>query len=261
MFTIPTSQLAAVQPSQTVVIPAYNEEDRIAATVTSVVTFLEAQSFEWEVIVVDDGSTDATASRAREAMLNHDTVHVLTVPHGGKAAAVRTGVDAAVGDLILFADADMATPIAYLLPFRDAIAEGADIAIGSREGNGASRIGEPSFRHAMGRVFNGLVRVSLLPGIQDTQCGFKLFTRESATDIFASTVRHQPEQREINGPRVTAFDVELLLIAKRHGYRVVTLPVTWTFGEQSKVNPIADTITNASDLVAIKWNDLRGRYD
>lgn len=248
-------------PTQSVVIPAYNEADRIDQTLETVLAYLAAQQYGAEVIVVNDGSSDDTLALARAWENRHEMLHVVDIPHAGKAAAVRRGVKRASSDLIAFLDADLATPIDYLEPFRETIASGYDVVIGSREGTGASRIGEPAFRHVIGRVFNGLVRVLLLPGIQDTQCGFKLFTRDAARDLFTTSHLYANEQNGANGARVTAFDVELLVIAKRRGYRVQVAPVTWTFGENSKVSAVSDTITNLSDVLQVKWNDLHGRYD
>ena len=162
-------------PSLSLVIPAYNEAARIGATIDEAYVWLSAQSFASELIVVDDGSQDATATLAERALGHISHGKLIRAAHRGKAAAVRAGVQAATGELIAFSDADLATPLSYLLDLRSAIADGCDVAIGSREGRGARRIGEPAYRHIMGRVFNGLVRLFLLPGIQDTQCGFKLF--------------------------------------------------------------------------------------
>ena len=227
----------------------------------TVLAYLVGQDYTAEVLLVDDGSTDDTAASARSLVAQFPNLRVETVPHGGKAAAVLWGMEHADGDLILFADADLATPITYLAEFRSAAALGADVVIGSREGEAASRIGEPEFRHLMGRGFNALVRLLLLPGIHDTQCGFKLFTAEARDAILPRLRLYRGNDGEIVAPKVTAFDVELLVVARRLGLEIAILPVTWTYGEQSKVNPIGDTFTNFSDVAHVKWNDLRGRYE
>lgn len=250
----------AGKPSLSVVIPTYNEAQRIETTIETVLSYLAEQPYRSELLIVNDGSTDDTSAIARRWLGRTETLLILDIPHAGKAAAVRAGVMAAQNDLIVFTDADLATPIEFLEPFRAAIAEGNDIVIGSREGVGADRIGEPAIRHVMGRVFNGLVRVLLLPGIQDTQCGFKMFTRQAANDLFRSS-RLYADDEETTGARVTAFDVELLVIARRRKYAVKVIPVTWTFGENSKVSPVSDTITNFTDVMNVKINDLRGLYD
>ena len=248
------------KPSLSVVIPTYNESQRIDATIEAVLAYLEIQPYKSELLIVNDGSTDDTSVQARRWEKTSDRVRVIDIPHAGKAAAVRRGVGAARNDLIVFTDADLATPIEFLEPFRAAIAEGFDVVIGSREGAGADRIGEPQIRHVMGRVFNGLVRVLLLPDIQDTQCGFKMFTRQAATDLFRSS-RLYVSDEETSGARVTAFDVELLVIARRRRYAIEVIPVTWTFGANSKVSPVTDTVTNLTDVLKVKINDLRGLYD
>lgn len=212
-------------------------------------------------MLVDDGSTDNTAEVARRLISSWPTLSVHTIPHGGKAAAVLFGMEQATGDSILFADADLATPITYLAEFREAVAHGADVVIGSREGTSAARIGEPTFRHLMGRGFNVMVRVLLLPGIHDTQCGFKLFTARARNQILPRLLLYRGENGTVLEPKVTAFDVELLVVARRLGLKTEVVPVTWTFGERSKVSPVGDTITNLSDVLQVKWNDLRGRYD
>ena len=248
-------------PTLSLVIPTYNEAERIDQTLETVVAYLTLQPYAAEIIVVNDGSTDETSTLARAWEARHSMVRVLDIRHAGKAAAVKAGVARASGDVVAFTDADLATPIHNLQPFREEIAAGFDVVIGSREGNGSSRIGEPGFRHVMGRVFNGLVRVLLLPGVQDTQCGFKMFTMEAARGLISSSRLYNSEQHIATGARVTAFDVELLVIARRKGYCLKVLPVTWTFGQNSKVNPVRDTFNNFGDVMQVKWNDLRGRYD
>lgn len=247
-------------PTQTVVIPAYNESFRIAESLRTVLAYLAAQAYVADVLLVDDGSSDDTAAVARALTGDFPNLAVETIPHGGKAAAVLWGLEHATGDLILFADADLATPITYLDRFRAAARHGADVVIGSREGETATRIGEPEFRHLMGRGFNLMVRVLLLPGIHDTQCGFKLFTAEARDAILPRLRLYRAQDGEISSPKVTAFDVELLVVARRLGLDIAIEPVTWTYGEQSKVNPIGDTVTNFSDVAKVKLNDLRGRY-
>ncbi len=245
--------------SQTVIIPAYNESFRIEQSLRTVLDYLADQPYRSDVLLVDDGSTDDTAAVARRIMSRYPNLSVQSIPHGGKAAAVLHGLEHASGQLILFADADLATPITYLASFRHSIERGADIVIGSREGATAARIGEPAFRHFMGRAFNALVRMLLLPGIHDTQCGFKLFTAHARDEILPR-LRLYRDQGGLQEPKVTAFDVELLVVARRLGLRIEVAPVTWTFGERSKVNPVGDTLTNISDVLHVKWNDLRGRY-
>ena len=246
-------------PSLSLVIPAYNEAPRIAATLRAATAFLAEQPFATELILVDDGSSDETARIARATLAGRPNARVLAIPHAGKAAAVRAGMAEARLEQIAFSDADLATPLASLLDLRAAVAAGCDVAIGSREGAGARRLGEPTYRHLMGRAFNGLVWLLLLRGIPDTQCGFKLFRREAARAILARA-RLYRDGAPVSGPRVTAFDVELLVVARALGYRVCPVPVVWTYGEGSKVHPLRDSWHNMRDLLRV-WNHRkRGRY-
>jgi glycosyltransferase involved in cell wall biosynthesis len=246
-------------PSVSVVVPVYNESTRISQSLQSISDYFCRVAPDAEIIFVDDGSSDGTAEIARVFAAEHAHVHVLAEPHLGKASAVIAGMEAAKGRIIGFMDVDLATPLETWEACRDAIASGAGVAIGSREGIGADRVGEPEYRHIMGRIFNGLVRLLLLPGIEDSQCGFKFFSREAINDIL-------PRQRlyrdacVLTIPRVTAFDVELLFIARQHGHKIAVIPVTWQYGDHSKVNPVTDTIQNLKDIIAVRINGWRGRY-
>lgn len=248
-------------PSQTVIVPAYNESFRIEASLRTILGYLSRQTYASNVLLVDDGSSDGTAEVARRLVSDHPLLEVHSIPHAGKAAAVLYGLERATGDLILFSDADLATPITYLETFRAAVERGADVVIGSREGETATRIGEPSFRHLMGRGFNMMVRTLLLPGIHDTQCGFKLFTALARDEILDRLLLYRTQDGVVTNPKVTAFDVELLVVARRRGLEIAIVPVTWTYGAGSKVSPVGDTVTNFSDVAHVKWNDLLGRYE
>ena len=248
------------EPSLSLIIPAYNEATRIAGTIGEAVAWLTSQTFGTELIVVDDGSDDATADLADQALSQLGRGRVLRISHGGKAAAVRAGMLAATCEQIAFSDADLATPLPYLSELRAALAGGCDIAIGSREGAGATRFGEPPYRHLMGRVFNGLVRLLLVPGVHDTQCGFKLFRTVVARDLLSRSRLYRDAGQVISGPRVTAFDVELLTIARLNGYRICPVPVVWSYGEGSKVRPARDTWHNVRDLLDVWIAAKRGRY-
>ncbi len=247
-------------PSLSLIIPAYNEAIRIDTTIREAVTWLTGQPFQTELIVVDDGSDDVTADLAERVLSQLGRGRVLRIAHGGKAAAVRAGMLAATCDQIAFSDADLATPLSYLVELRAALAAGCDVAIGSREGVGARRIGEPPYRHLMGRVFNGLVRLLLVPGVHDTQCGFKLFRAEVARDLLRRSQLYRDGGHAISGPRVTAFDVELLTIARLNGYRICPVPVVWRYGEGSKVRPARDTWHNVRDVLDVWIAAKRGRY-
>jgi glycosyltransferase involved in cell wall biosynthesis len=209
---------------------------------------------------VDDGSVDETVSIATGVATSHSCIKVIPAKHMGKANAVLTGLAAARGTYAGFCDVDLATPLETWEACRAAFGNGADVAIASREGIEAVRIGEPWYRHAMGRAFNGLVRLLLLPGIDDTQCGFKFFSRR-ALDVILPRHQLYRHASEVSRPRVTAFDVELLFIARRHGMNIAVIPITWTYGEHTKVNPVTDTLQNLRDVLQVRWNGWRGRYD
>lgn len=246
--------------SLALIIPAYNEAARIAETTRAALAWMQDRPHARELIVVDDGSDDDTAAIATAAMAGDERGRVLRIPHGGKAVAVRAGILAATGEQIAFSDADLATPLVFMDALRFALEHGADIAIGTREGAGARRIGEPFYRHVMGRVFNGLVRVLLIPDVHDTQCGFKLFRAEVARDLVARSRLYSADSAPLTGPRVTAFDVELLTIARLRGYRVESVPVVWTYGAGSKVRPAHDTWHNLRDVFQVWIGAKRGNY-
>jgi len=242
------------------VIPAYNEQERLPATLEAVITHLSEQPYAWEVIVADDGSEDATPSIALNWRQRDHRVRCLRLPHRGKAAAVRDGILAASGRYVLFMDADLSTPLDYVEPACALLRAGWDLVIGSREGAEAQRVGEPRYRHVMGRVFNRIVQFLVVPGIEDTQCGFKAFRAEVARDLFARSRLYHNGSRPIRGPRVTGFDVELLYLARRRGYRIAVMPVIWRHVEGSKVRPVTDGLVMLRDVVTVWINGLCGRY-
>lgn len=252
----------AGRPALTLVVPAYDEAARIDETLAQVAAWLGAPPRgPVEVVLADDGSADGTRDRFEAFAREHPgAVRVLALPHRGKAATVTSGVLAAEGEAVLFSDADLSVPLSEAGAFLRALDEGADVVIGSREVAGARREQEPSYRHLMGRAFNGLVRALVVPGIHDTQCGFKMFTRAAAQAIFTRLRRYGPDAPVIRGPMVTAFDVEVLFLARRLGLRVVELPVPWRHGERSKVRPVVDAVRMARDVLLVKWADLRGEY-
>jgi glycosyltransferase involved in cell wall biosynthesis len=246
-------------PYLSIVIPVYNESDRIADSLLTLSRWVQAQRFPVEVIVVDDGSEDATVAQAQRHVARYPFVRVLDRPHRGKANAVLEGLADARGSIVGFMDVDLATPLDTWTQCRAAFDSGADVAIASREGQGSSRIGEPAYRHAMGRVFNAIVRLLLLPGVHDTQCGFKFFTR-TAVDAILPRCRLYSDSVVVTRPRVTAFDVELLYISRKLGFRIAVIPVSWTYGQHTKVNPVTDTLQNARDVLMVRWYGWRGHY-
>lgn len=223
--------------------------------------YLARQDYTSEVIVVDDGSEDGTPSVVESFQKSHPNLRLIRNDHRGKGYAVRTGVLAAQGRYIVFSDADLATPIEELPKLLEPLQSGYDVAIGSREGLGARRYGEPWHRHLMGRVFNFLVRLLVVGHYQDTQCGFKGFRREAGHELFRRVRLYGEEAGVIKGGAVTAFDVEVLLLAHKRGYKVKEVPVEWYYGENTKVNPLRDSIRMLKDIFMVRWNEWRGLYD
>lgn len=243
-------------PFLSVVIPAYNEEGRLPATLASVTDYLGRQRYRSEVLVVDDGSSDRTA----EVAGRQPGVKVLRRDHRGKGFAVRAGALAARGAYVLLCDADLAVPIAEWEKVYAHLSSGYDVVIGSREGLGASRQGEPWYRHVMGRAFNLIIRSVALKGINDTQCGFKALSQAAAQDLFRRVRIYGDDAPILRGAAVTAYDVELLFLARRSGYRIAEVPVLWHYGTETKVNPVRDSLRNLRDVLTVRLNDLRGKY-
>jgi glycosyltransferase involved in cell wall biosynthesis len=237
------------RPFLSLVIPAHNEERRLPETLRQVREFAAAQTRPLEVLLVDNASRDQTAALARAAAAEMPYLRLLSEPVRGKGAAVRTGALAAAGDYVFFADADLSMPLEEVARFLPPLLQGAEVAIASREAAGAVRYDEPILRHLMGRAFNLLVRATTLPGIHDTQCGFKCFTHQAAQDLFRA-------QRLLDW----AFDVELLVLARRRGYRIVEVPIHWRYQSNSRVNPLRDSWRMLGGLWRVRWNAWRGRY-
>lgn len=248
------------EPFLSLVVPAYNEESRLPDSLAKIAAYLGEQPYSWEVVVADDGSEDGTAAQVSAFSAREGRIRLLSLPHCGKGAAVRAGILAAKGKLVFICDADLSMPIAEVAKFIPLFAEGYDIAIGSREAPGAKRIGEPFYRHVMGRVFNAVVRLLTVGGFRDTQCGFKCFKASVARELFTHALLYGDDGRPIKGPMVTGFDVELLLLAVRRGYRVAEVPIDWYYGEGSKVRPVRDTFRMFGDVVRVRLNDWRGKY-
>ena len=235
-----------------VVIPAYNEESRLARTVREIVAHCRGDTRAFELILVDDGSRDGTSAVGRLLCQEYPELRLIRLAaNHGKGYAVRTGVINAVGHTVLFADADGATPIAEIERLEDALALGADVAIGSRALRAEGvRVEAKLYRHLIGRTFHQLVKWLADAGVGDTQCGFKLFRSSVAQDLFSRT--------RMNG---FSFDVEVLVIARRRGYQVAEVPVNWVHQPGSKVRLTLDSLRMAVDLFRIRAHWLRGEYD
>ncbi|KKR72771.1 MAG: Glycosyl transferase family 2 [Candidatus Roizmanbacteria bacterium GW2011_GWB1_40_7] len=245
-------------PFLSIVIPAYNEAHNMQnGVLDGVVSFLKTKNYTWEVILVDDGSTDDTKRLLQSFVRKHKYFKLIENPHQGKAGTVTTGMLKTQGTYILFTDFDQATPISELdevLPFLKTH----DIVIGSRAGR---RKGAPLSRIIMARGFMLLRTLTLGIDVADTQCGFKAFRREVAHDLFDRLQLYRTNQTN-EGSRVTAgFDVELLYLAKRRGYSIKEVPVAWRYVETRRVNPIRDSIEGLRDLLRIRLLALRGVYE
>lgn len=239
-----------MNPFLSIIIPAYNEQSRLPNTLEQAFHFLGKQSFKSEVVVVENGSTDKTFEVAQKFVEQHKNLRVIHTEERGKGGAVQRGVREAGGEYVFICDADLSMPVEEISKFIPPALKDFDIAIGSREAPGAVRYNEPYYRHLTGRVFNMLIRLMVLPNLQDTQCGFKCLRAEVARDIF-------PFQT-ITG---WAFDVELLYIAHYHGYRILEIPIDWYFNADSKVRVLRDSWRMFIDLLVIRRNARRGLYD
>lgn len=240
------------QRSVTVVVPAYNEERRLESMIRSTLDYFSRTGRDFRIIVVDDGSTDGTSALVRRLEPTVPQLRLIRLAaNRGKGYAVRTGILNADTALVLFADADGAAPIEELERLERALDAGADLAIGSRAvADAGVRVRARPLRRVIGRVFHAMVRLLTVRGYRDTQCGFKLFRGPVAQDLFS--------RLRMNG---FSFDVELLMMAGRKGYRVAEVPVNWVHQPGSKVNLFTDSLRMAADLVAIRARALRGDYD
>lgn len=234
--------------SLSIIIPAYNEANRIGASLHKIALHFEGRTDHCEVIVIDDGSQDATSRVVTSIAQGYPWIRLLrNAVNTGKGAAVRAGMLSAKENRIAFCDADLSAPIEELEELLTYLDKGFDIAIGSRVSGGpAKHVKRELFRRLMAVVFNRLVRFLLVRKIADTQCGLKAFTRPVALDLFA--------QQSITG---FAFDVELLWRAQRAGYRIAEVPVSWVADSESKLRPWSDPLTMARDVISLWWNHGR----
>lgn len=228
-------------PFLSIILPAHNEEQRLPQTLRQVTQFIQSQEYLIELVIVENASSDRTLEIAREFASQNENVLVLHEERPGKGLAVKEGMLAASGEYRFFCDVDFSMPITEIPKFLPPNLKNTDIAIASREAKGAVRYDEPFSRHIIGRVFNMVVWILALPGINDTQCGFKCFSAEVSEKLF-------PLQ-SIHG---WAFDVEILAIAKQLGYKIVEVPVPWYYQSQSKVNVVKDLMRTLKELFKVR---------
>lgn len=237
-------------PELSIIIPAYNEEAVIASTVEDVATYVTTSQIPYEIVVIDDGSTDRTVDVVQGVMRRHRTVRLLQSNHLGKGGAVKHGMLEARGEHLLFMDADHSTHIREWGKCAPWLRDGYDIVIGSRKMRGADiRVRQPLLREAMGKVFTWLTNAVLATGVTDVTCGFKVFQARAAREVF--------RRQRLEG---WGFDAEILFVARRLGYRIKEVPVVWRNDETTKVRLVQDTIRSFTELLEIRLGAWRGWY-
>lgn len=237
-------------PFLSIIIPAHNEELRLPRTLRQVFAFLEKQPYSAEVVVVENASTDRTLELAQEFAAQQPNLLVLHEEKAGKGNALRRGVLEASGEHRFICDADLSMPVEEMEKFLPPTLTGFDVVIASREAPGAVRYNEPPYRHWGGRAINLAIRLLILPGLNDTQCGFKCFRAEAAETLF---------QRQTLGG--WSFDIEILYLARRKKMSIREIPVQWYFDPDSKVSAVRDALRMLGDIFRIHLRALRGGYD
>ena len=242
-----------------VVIPSYNEMKNVKRGVLDeVYAFLQQYPQNWELILSDDGSSDGTLEALKDFAKKDQRIWVLANDHRGKGPTVAAGMFAANGQWRLFSDFDQSTPLKEaesLLKYSDQY----QVIFGSREIIGAQRQKEPFYRHLMGRVFNLVVQTLAVPGMLDTQCGFKLFSQDATTTLF-SRLHVYSGKKERRDAFTGAFDVELLYLAKKYAFKIREVPVVWRHHATNRVNPLKDSFLMFLDIMRIKIADISGKY-
>jgi dolichyl-phosphate beta-glucosyltransferase len=238
--------------THSIVIPAYNESERICATLEKVLAFVRSQNWAAEIIVVNDGSTDGTSVVVQGYASRHPNLRLIENPgNRGKGYSVRNGMMHATGEILLFSDADLSSPIEESTKLFDAIEKGAEVAIGSRWLRTELQVQpQPLHRRIFGRVFNLALRLVLGLRYKDTQCGFKAFTHRAAQAIFP--LQHIERW---------GFDPEILFLAQRFGFRVAEVPVQWAHREGTKISPLRDGLKMVWEMIRVRWYAINGKYD
>lgn len=237
-------------PFLSIIIPVYNEEKRLPGSLELILKFLQTQSYTAEIVLVENGSQDATLKIAHQYAKSYPNLRVIQNKIRGKGLAVKRGMLEACGDYRFMCDIDLSMPIQEINRFLPPVLNDFDVAIGSREMPGSVRYNEPPYRHFIGRVFNAFIRLIALPGLNDTQCGFKCVRGNITDELF--------QRQRLTG---WSFDVEMLFIACHLGYRLVEIPIPWYFNPDSKIRVLSDSFHMGMDLLKIRWNALRGVYD
>lgn len=236
-------------PFLSLILPAHNEAERLPQALNQLKKFIDQQAYDCEVLLIENASTDDTAAIANEFQIEFPQLKIIRLGQPGKGNAIRAGMLAATGQYRFMADVDFSMPVEEIRKFLPPELPQPQVAIASREKPGSKRIGEPFYRHLIGRVFNFFVRILVLPGLQDTQCGFKCFSAEAAERIF---------------PRQTlegwSFDVEVLAIARELGFEVVEVPITWMYQPGSRISILKDSWRMFGDLLVIRSNKRKGLY-
>jgi len=240
------------KPTYSIVIPAYNEHLRITATLDKILAWTAEQRWSVEILVVNDGSRDNTADIVREYAAAHPQVRIIENPgNRGKGYTVRNGMLNARGDMLLFSDADLSSPISEAPKLFDALAAGADVAVGSRWlQSDLQTERQPVYRQLFGRIFNLFLQIVLGIRYKDTQCGFKAFRRDAAEALF----RRQRIDR-------WAFDAELLFLARRFGFKSVEIGVAWAHDDRTKMSYFRDGMRMVWEILTVRWHAITGKYD
>lgn len=230
-------------------MPAHNEEHRLPPSLERIDAFLKTQPFDAEVVIVENGSRDRTLEVAQGFAATYPYIRAITVDSRGKGLAVKAGMLAARGEFRFICDVDLSMPIEEVTRFLPPNSDGYDLLIATREGKGAQRVGEPEYRHLMGRINNFIIKLTAVRGFEDTQCGFKMFTRAAAEDLF--------QVQRMTG---IGFDVELLFIAQKRGYRIKEVPITWYFDADSRMRLVQDSLNILREIWDIRQNWRKGLY-
>lgn len=253
--------MRTMKPHLSIIIPAYNEERNIGnGLLNSVFGFLSRQKYSWEVIFVDDGSNDGTNRLLRDLVYHRKRFSLIKIAHGGKLAAIRTGMLHAEGKIRLFTDLDQSTPITFVPKMLEKHASGADVVIGVRGKGGRGMLDDTIFRKIRGFIFIKLVQIILLPNIIDSQCGFKSFTAATAVKIFPNLLV-TGKKLKLTGGYMGAWDVEALFIAQKLGLKISQVPVDWKKIVSSKLNFWLEPAKMLLNLFEIRILDWVGSYD